>query len=141
MGRRSTRADRRRERPVGLDLHEHVAALEAQVRVPRERAGEEPALGQDLEAVADAEDVAAARGVLRDGAHDRADLRDGAAAQVVAVAEAAGDRDEVGAGRAATCRVCQTVVTSAPASWSVRIISASAFSPGKTTTAARMPSE
>ena len=98
-GKAQHAADLRRERAVGLDLHVDVAALEAEVRVLRERAGQEPAFGQDLEAVADAEHVPAALDMLGDGAHDRADVRDRAATQVVAVPEAAGDRDEVGAGR------------------------------------------
>ena len=90
---------RRRERPLGLDLHEDVAAFEAEMRVARQRAGEQPALGEDLEAVAHAEHVAAAGGVSGDRRHDVTDLGDGAAAEVVAVAEASRDRDEVDAGR------------------------------------------
>src|SRR4051812_70757 len=84
-----------RERSFGGDLHQDVATLEAEVRVPGERARKEAALGEDLEAVADAEDVAALFRVRGDGLHDRTDLRERAATEIVAVAEATGDGDEV----------------------------------------------
>ena len=104
------------------------------VRAP----GSKPRLGEDLEAVADAEHVAAARGVGADGGDDGTDLRDGAAAQVVAEGEAAGKRDEIGARGQGGVR-CQAVVVGTPqTSRRVWIISASALEPGKTIMQARI---
>ena len=54
-------------------------------------------LAQDLEAVADAEHRAAVGRVALHRLHDRAEPGDGAGAEVVAVAEAAGQDDDVGA--------------------------------------------
>jgi hypothetical protein len=58
-------------------------------------AGQHVRLAQHLEAVADAEHVAAVGGEALHVGHDRAEAGDGAGAQVVAVAEAAGQHDEV----------------------------------------------
>jgi hypothetical protein len=55
-------------------------------------------LGQDLEAVADAEHGDARLGPLLDLAHDRGMGRDGAAAEVIAIGEAAGHDDEIDLG-------------------------------------------
>ena len=74
-----------------------VPADELEARVPDEAAGQEAGLDQDLEAVADAHHESAVRGEVGDGLHDGAEARDGAAAQVVAVAEPAGDDDAVDA--------------------------------------------
>ncbi len=60
-----------------------------------EGAGQQPGLGQDLEAVARPEDRATGRGERLDRAHDRREARDGAGAQVVAVGEAAGQHHRV----------------------------------------------
>ena len=86
------------ERGVGL-LHPepHRAGDEAEPAVPHQRAGKQPGLAQNLEPVADAQDRAAfPREALHRG-HDRAESGDGAGAQVVAVAEAAGQHHHVGA--------------------------------------------
>ena len=65
--------------------------------VADERAGQQVRLAQDLEAVADAQDGQASSGFAHDLAHDGSSRRDRAAAQVVAVGEAAGDDDRVDA--------------------------------------------
>ena len=74
-----------------------VAADEAEVLVAHQRAGQQPRLGEHLEAVADAEDQAAVRGVAADRLHHRRELRERAGAEVVAVCEAARDDHAVGA--------------------------------------------
>ena len=65
--------------------------------VADECAGQQVRLTQDLEAVADAQDGQASSGFAHDLAHDGSGRRDRAAAQVVAVGEAAGDDDRVDA--------------------------------------------
>src|SRR5690606_36275083 len=70
-----------------------VAALEPERAVARELPREQAGLGEHLEAVADAEDRAAAPREPRHRPHHRAVGREGAAAQVVAEAEAAGQYD------------------------------------------------
>ena len=80
-----------------LDREAHPAVLETQRRVASQGAGQQPSFGQHLEAVADAQHQAAARGVLAHRAHDRAEARDGARAQVVAVGEAARQDHRIGA--------------------------------------------
>ena len=77
------------------------AANEAQAGVAHEHAGQQPALDQDLEAVADAQHESTATGVGAHRLHHRRAAGDGAAAQVVAVGKAAGQQDEVGARRQA----------------------------------------
>ncbi len=79
-----------------LDPHMHVAADEFQPRIAHEHAGQKLGLAEDLEAVADAEHEPA---VAREGAHrvhDRRARRDRAAAQIIAIGEAAGHHDEIG---------------------------------------------
>ena len=71
-------------------------AVELQIAVADERAGQQAGFGEDLEAVADAEDEAAVVGELFHRLHHRAEPRDGAAAQIIAVAETAGHDDAVG---------------------------------------------
>ena len=84
------------ERRAGvLDAQVDVAADELEADVADERAGQQVGFGQDLKAVADAHDQAAVGGEVGDGGHDRAEARDRAAAQVVAVREAARDDDRV----------------------------------------------
>ena len=78
-----------------LDAQVDVAADELEADVADERARQQVGFGQDLEAVADAHDEAAAGGEVGDRGHDGAEAGDGAAAQVVAVGEAAGDDDGV----------------------------------------------
>ena len=65
--------------------------------VADERAGQQMRLAQDLETVADAQDGQASSGFAHDLAHDGSGRSDRAAAQVVAVGEAAGDDDRVDA--------------------------------------------
>ena len=79
----------------GLDAQVDVAADEFQAAIAEQRAGEQAGFDQDLEAVADAEHEAAIGGELLDGLHDGREFGDGAAAQVVAVGEAAGQDDGV----------------------------------------------
>jgi hypothetical protein len=97
MGSRSTRPRRDVEvnAPECSARTKHVAALEAEVRVAREGAGQEAHLSQDLKAVADADDGATAFREGLEGRHDGREARDGAGAQVVAVGEAAGHDDGV----------------------------------------------
>ncbi len=86
------------KRRVGvLHAQRHHLAHELQRRVAQQRAGEEVGLAGDLESVADAEHGGAALGVRHDLAHDRAEAGDGAGAEIVAVAEAAGEDHDVDA--------------------------------------------
>ena len=88
-----------REGGVGVgDLQLHFAADEFQRGVAHQRAGQQAGLDEDLEAVADADDLHALRGLFGDGAHDRHARGDGAAAQIVAEGEAAGNGDQVDVG-------------------------------------------
>src|SRR5205085_2232291 len=70
-------------------------ADEVERAVPNERAGKKPGLAQDLEAVADAEDRAAALSELADGTEHRREPRDRPRPQVVAVGEPSGEDDRV----------------------------------------------
>ena len=72
-----------------------LAAHEAQGAVPQQRARHEPGLREHLEPVADPEHRPAAVGERGDRPHHRAEPRDDAGAQVVAVREAAGQQDPV----------------------------------------------
>ena len=63
--------------------------------VAHEGAGQESGFGEDLEAVADAEDEAAGCGETLDGLHDGSEGGEGSGAEVVAVGEASGDEDGV----------------------------------------------
>ncbi len=74
-----------------------VAADERAVVVADEAALEQVRLGEHLEAVADAEHGHAAVRGIHDLGHDRAERGDRAAAQVVAVAEPAGQDERVDA--------------------------------------------
>src|SRR5262249_27850581 len=76
-----------------LDAEVHRPADEAERAVPDERSRQKAGLAQHLEAVADAEHVAAAGRELGDRAHDRREARDRAAAEIVAVGEAARQED------------------------------------------------
>jgi hypothetical protein len=66
-----------------------------EVAVPYQRAGQQVALGEDLEPVADTDDQAAPGRELLHGADDGRELGDGPAAQVVTVGEAAGEDNGV----------------------------------------------
>src|SRR5437868_4701995 len=81
----------RREGKVG-PFDEQVGPLAPKLerRVADERARQEACLTQDLEAIADAPDQAAAVGELAYLFHDRREARDCAGAQVVAVGKASG---------------------------------------------------
>ena len=85
------RVRERRVEPLGGDRD--LPAGEPQRRVPQERARHQAGLGEDLEAVADPEHQPAVAGERRHGAHDRAEPRDDAGPQVVAVREAARQDD------------------------------------------------
>ena len=74
-------------------------ADEAELGVAHQHARQQAGLAQDLEAVADAEHQPAARRVAADRPHDRRARRDRAAAQIVAIGEAAGQHDEIDAAR------------------------------------------
>ena len=88
-----------RERRVGaLDLQVHVAADELDARVALQDAGQQFRLAQNLEAVAHAHHEAALARMVAHGGHDRRMRRDRAAAQIVAIGEAAGQHDQIGAG-------------------------------------------
>ena len=81
----------RGERRVGLlDADADVLAVKLEVAIAQHRAGQQPGLEQDLEAVADAEHRSTPARELGHRRHDRREPRDGAGAQVVAVREAAG---------------------------------------------------
>ena len=77
-------------------LEENIFAVELQIAVADERAGQQAGFGEDLKAVADAEDEAAVVGELFHGLHHGAEPRDRAAAKIIAIAEAAGKYDTVG---------------------------------------------
>src|SRR5207245_5154658 len=83
------------ERVGGLHPHRDQAAHEAERAVGEQRPGEQPRLAQDLEAVADAQHEATLAGVPRHGVHDGRELGQRAAAEVVAVREAARQDDAV----------------------------------------------
>jgi hypothetical protein len=73
----------------------HVAADEAKRLVPQQRTGQQAGLAEDLEAVADPEHEPARSGELARRRRRRREARDRAAAEVVAVREAAGQDDRV----------------------------------------------
>ena len=81
----------------GFDAQMDLFADVLEAGVAHERAGEQAGLGEDLEAVADAENEAAVAGEALDGLHDGREAGNGAGAQVVAVGESAGDEDGVDA--------------------------------------------
>src|SRR5690606_2338205 len=80
---------------AGLDPQPHVPVAEVQVCVAGEGPGQQVRLAQDLEAVADAEHRQAGFGGVGERLHHRGEPGDGAAPQVVAVGEAAGEHDRV----------------------------------------------
>ncbi|KQP04129.1 hypothetical protein ASF28_19455 [Methylobacterium sp. Leaf99] len=82
-----------------LDPQELPVADEAAVDVAHEHAGQQAGFAQDLEAVADAEHEAAAGRVCPHRIHGRRAPGDGAAAEIVAIGEAARQDGEVGARR------------------------------------------
>ena len=71
------------------------AADELEAAIADERAGQQAAFDQDLEAVADAEHQPAIGGELLHRLHHGRELGDGAAAQIIAVGEAAGQNHRI----------------------------------------------
>ena len=80
---------------VEVDDHRGGLAEEGQTTVLLQRSRQEAGLGEDLEAVADAEHRSAVGREARDGLHHRREARQGAGAQVVAVGEAPRQDDAV----------------------------------------------
>ena len=74
-------------------------ADEAQIGVAHQDPRQQAAFAKDLKAVANAKDQAAALGMGADAVHDGGAAGDRSAAQVVAIAEAARQNDEIGAFR------------------------------------------
>ncbi len=79
----------------GFGAEGDVFADELEVLIAEQRAGQQAGFDQNLEAVADAEDEPAIGREFFDGLHDGGEARDGAAAKVVAVGEAAGEDNGV----------------------------------------------
>src|SRR6266705_2709213 len=78
-----------------LDTDVNVATNEAQAAISHHRAGEQACFAKNLEAIANAQDHAAALGEFFDGPHHRRKTRDGASAEIVAVGKSAGQNDGV----------------------------------------------
>jgi hypothetical protein len=91
-------ADPRRKGAFGSDANMTWGAFEAKVEISGEGTWEHADLGEDLKAIADAEDVPAAVGVVAKGGDDGASFGEGSATKVVAVAKSAWDGDEIGFG-------------------------------------------
>src|SRR5579883_558077 len=89
-GRQSKRSIRR------LHPHGHFAADEFQIAIAKQRAGKQPALHQNLKAVADAQHQSALLGEPAHRRHHRREFRDGSAAQIIAIGESAGKNHRVG---------------------------------------------
>ena len=85
----------RQSRSLMLGTNIHVLAVEARMVVAQQCPGYQACFAEDLEPVADTEDKAALVGKGNDFLHDRRKARDGAGAQVVAVAESARKYDEI----------------------------------------------
>ena len=79
-----------------LHPHPHRPGEEPQPGISHQATRQEPRLAQDLEAVANAEHRAAGARVLGYGAHHPREPGDRAGAQIVSVAEAAGEDYHVG---------------------------------------------
>ena len=79
----------------GLTAEMHLLADVLEAGVAHERAGKQAGLGEDLKAVADAEDKPAGVGELFDRLHDGSKAGDGAGAEIVAIGEAAGDEHRI----------------------------------------------
>src|SRR5438309_11362127 len=83
-----------------LDAEVDVLAAVLQTTISEHRARQQPGLEQNLKAVADAEDGAAALGEPPHLAHDRREARHGACPKVIAVGEAARRDPDAGAPQA-----------------------------------------
>ncbi len=77
-------------------FQKNVLAVELQIAVANERAGQQAGFSQNLETVANAKHQPAVVGELFHRLHHRAEPGDGAAAQIIAVAETTGHDDGVG---------------------------------------------
>src|SRR5687768_1959667 len=77
-------------------LKEDVLAAELERAIADQGAGEQARFAKNLETVADAEDSSALRGKVLDCLHDGTEPSDRAGAQVIPIAEAAGNDDGVG---------------------------------------------
>ena len=86
-----------KEPPLLRHLELELAEGEAPVGVAEQRARQQARLAEDLEAVADPQHQAALVGEGDDRLHRRREAGDRPGPQVVAVGEAAGDDDRVGA--------------------------------------------
>ena len=100
-------------RVVPLDAKMHVLADEFQRRIAHQHAGQQPGLGQHLEAVADAEHRRPGACPRRHLAHHRRMRRHGAGAEIVAVGEAARQHDQI-ACRDRRCRRARPWPAGAP---------------------------
>ena len=79
----------------GFDAEVNGAANEFKGVVPDERTREKAGFGENLKAIAEAHDESAGVGEFLNGTDDGGELRDGTAAEVIAVAEAAGEDNGV----------------------------------------------
>src|SRR5260370_28498899 len=78
-----------------LDANVNVAADIAQAAIAHHGAGEQAGFAENLEAVANAQDHAAALGEFLDGLHHWRKTRDGASAEIVAIRKSAGQNDGI----------------------------------------------
>ena len=85
---------KRRIRRDGFEVNEF--AMKLQIAVADERPRQQPRLGEHLKPVAHAQHQPALAGKLLDRLHHRAEPRDRAAAQIIAIAETAGHDHRVG---------------------------------------------
>ncbi len=88
-----------KSRVVSFDAQMLHLANKAEIGVSHEDAWQQSAFAKDLKPVADAKHQTAARGMSPHGVHDRRAPCYGAAAQIVAVTEAARQDDEIGSRR------------------------------------------
>ena len=103
------------ERATAVEhLELYLPEREAPVGVAEQRAGQEAGLAEHLKAVADSEHEAAVTREVDHGLHRRREARDRAGTQVVAIGEAAGDDDRVGAFEVALAVPDQLGVTDPP---------------------------
>ena len=115
MLRRSPSRARAGERAAAVEhLELDLAEGEAPVGVAEQRAGQQVRLAEHLKAVADPQHEPAVARELDHRLHRRREARDRAGAQVVAVGEAAGDDDRVGASQVALAVPDQLGVADAP---------------------------
>ena len=70
-----------------------------QMGVAHECAGQEARFGDDLEAIADAQNLQSFRGLGANVGHDGRARGDGAAAEIIAIGKATGDNDEINFGQ------------------------------------------